>query len=317
MQRTEMTLAEKSTFIRVDECSISYAEGVILSVFNSLTSASGIFINLLVCVTVYYTATLRTPWAMLVCNLAVADLLNSLGPKTFNIFMFLHVDSICKLLPWQVHYASFLVSNLTNATSLATLSLLSIERCLAITFPLKRSLLMTCLRAKGLIALQWIVAVTANGLFWILEVTSTVFTTCILIGLFSCYFFIISSYSMIFIRLRKQKKVRATLQARQQADNRTQKRLAKTVGIIIGIYTLSWLPLGYVVITSNQQNYNQVLASWAFSVGGVNSSINALIYFYRNPQFRKAALKTLKRCRATSRIHPMNGTTKSVQGANP
>ena len=156
-------MEENSTFIRIDECSISYVEGVILSVFNSLTSVSGIFINLLVCVTVYYTATLRTPWAMLVCNLAVADLLNSLG--TFNIFIFLHVDSICKLLPWQVHYASFLVSNLTNATSLATLSLLSIERCLAITFPLKRSLLMTCSRAKGLIALQWIVAVTAMVYF--------------------------------------------------------------------------------------------------------------------------------------------------------
>ena len=230
MQRTKMTLAEKSTFIRVDECSISYAEGVILSVFNSLTSVSGIFINLLVCVTVYYTATLFTPRAMLVCNLAVADLLNSLGPKAFNIFMFLHVDSICKLLPWQVHYASFLVSNLTNATSLATLSLLSIERCLAITFPLKRSLLITCSWVKDLIALQWIVAVTAIGLFWILEVTLTVFTTCILIGLFSCYFFIISSYSMIFIRLRKQKKVRATLQPRHKATIEHKRDLQRLSG---------------------------------------------------------------------------------------
>ena len=158
---------------------------------------------------------------------------------------------------------------------------------------------------------------TAIVLFWILDVTSLVFATCILTGIFSCYFFIISSYTIIFIRLKKQKKVRTTLQAHQQADNRTQKRLAKTVGIIIGVYTLSWLPLGYVFITSIGQRYNQVLASWAFAVGGVNSSVNALIYFYRNPQFRQAALKTLKRCRGTGRIYPMNNTSDSVQGAHP
>ena len=304
MSNFEETLIEKSTFIRVDDCNMSYTEGVVLSIFNSLTSASGIFINLLVCVTVYYTATLRTPWAMLVCNLAVADLLNSLVPKTFNILIFLHVDSICKLLPWQVHYTAFLLSNLTNATSLATLCLLSIERCLAITFPLKRSLLMTGSRAKGLIANQWIVAVIAIGLLWILEASSAVFTAVILTVLLTCYIIIISSYSIIFIRLRKQRKVRTKLQPRQQADNRTQKRLAKTVGMIIGIFTLSWLPMGFVFITSNQKNYNQVLTSWAFSIGGLNSSVNALIYIYRNQQFRKATLKLLKRCRKTEQVHP-------------
>ena len=304
MSNFEETLIEKSTFIRVDDCNMSYTEGIVLSIFNSPTSASRIFILLLVCVTVYYTATLRTPWAMLVCNLAVADLLNSLVPKTFNILIFLHVDSICKLLPWQVYYTAFLLSNLTNATSLAMLCLLSIERCVAITFPLKRSLLMTGSRAKGLIALQWIVAVIAIGLLWILEASSAVFTAVILTVLLTCYIIIISSYSIIFIRLRKQRKVRTKLQPRQQADNRTQKRLAKTVGMIIGIFTLSWLPMGYVFITSNQKNYNQVLTSWTFSIGGLNSSVNALIYVYRTQQFRKATLKLLKRFRKTEQVHP-------------
>lgn len=73
----------------------------------------------------------------------------------------------------------------------------------------------------------------------------------------------------------------------------SEKRAAKTIAVVIALFTLSWVPYGYVLVSDPEQNVNSFYI-WAVTVGLSNSAVNPIVYFFSNKAFRKSSKQTLR-----------------------
>lgn len=74
-------------------------------------------------------------------------------------------------------------------------------------------------------------------------------------------------------------------------------KAARTLGIIMGVFMLCWLPffVWYVTTTLCETCYNPaVLVTTVFWIGYFNSTLNPVIYAYFNKEFREAFKNTLE-----------------------
>ncbi|KAB0795427.1 hypothetical protein PPYR_12266 [Photinus pyralis] len=74
-------------------------------------------------------------------------------------------------------------------------------------------------------------------------------------------------------------------------------KAARTLGIIMGVFILCWLPffVWYVTTTLCKSCYNpEVLVTTVFWIGYFNSTLNPVIYAYFNKEFREAFKNTLE-----------------------
>jgi len=107
--------------------------------------------------------------------------------------------------------------------------------------------------------------------------------TCVLYFILSAivveYTVVIISYSAIFMAVKNQNSLRQReLQHHQVANREKDKRLAKTIELVIGFCTIFWVSFGYHIAKNPNKNYGVdyiacVTASFA------NSAINPIIYF--------------------------------------
>jgi hypothetical protein len=110
-------------------------------------------------------------------------------------------------------------------------------------------------------------------------------------GLIICYLIISASYFFVFKGIRKQRKIQPASQS-SNIQQKTEHELAKTIAIIIIIFTISWAPMGYTLFVHQDVeilgNYHY-LPHWVATVGMGTAVINPLIYFGRKQAFRDAA----------------------------
>lgn len=84
---------------------------------------------------------------------------------------------------------------------------------------------------------------------------------------------------------------------RQIIKMKREHKAARTLGIIMGVFILCWLPffVWYVTTTLCETCYNpEVLVTLVFWIGYFNSTLNPVIYAYFNKEFREAFKNTLE-----------------------
>ena len=246
---------------------------------NILSTVIGTIGNVLVVGTVPTNFSLQTISNYWLVSMAVADLfVTALGQPIFSVFLGLQIGGECNEIVSQVFR---LIANMSCSASVLHLCFISIDRCLVILRPHDFGVIRTKTRFKIALVIAWTLPVIYGVLRLTVSKKGTSYFTVIAMGL--CYIAIISCYTLIILKVRKQ-----------GSERSIERRLAVTVAIVVVIFTVCWFPLLYLRSAFAEENFG-VAYNWARTLALSNSSMNPWIYCFRIAEFRDA-YRILLRC---------------------
>lgn len=312
----------------------SIAFGTVLSVVVVLTLTG----NSLVCLVFWRFRQLRNLTNYFVCSLAIADFLVAILRVVFVV-----VSAFKKrwVFGWTWCEISSMCSVLLCGASILHLCAISIERLIAIKWPLSYNSKVT--RKRVLIALTYIwlqssllslipllpVRDFAKHRFsaqmveceinWIQDPELTVF-------LFIFYFFVpvnilVIAYAKIFKEVRRNMRRVYTLQLdmkSKSAFSRFKKEIkaVKTLAVVIGMFFVMWLPF-FTTTTIRAFKGDEFIQGWVqrltLTLAYANSGCNFVIYALMNAQYRKAFSQVLMNFSERRLLNSCDGFTVQMK----
>lgn len=199
-----------------------------------------------------------------------------------------------------------------SITSIFHLCSVAIDRFYAVCYPLRYSTKMTIPVIKRLLLLCWSVPgafafgvvfseAYADGIegYDILVACSSscpvMFnklwgTTLFMAGFFTPGSVMVGIYGKIFAVSKKHSRAINNLPENQNNQMRKDKKAAKTLGIVMGVFLLCWFPCFFTILLDPFLNFSTpiVLFDALTWFGYFNSTCNPLIYGFFYPWFRRA-----------------------------
>ena len=295
--------------MKMGDCSLRSVESMeatirlILGAFNAVTSLTAFCGNLIVIVVILYHRRLRTRANYLICCLALTDLLVGLAIQPMVAMRLLYKPLWKSCL--MADSVTFIGSVLCGASA-CILGVISCDRYIHIVKWPSYAQVMTRKKLFVMITVCWIIPTIGSifSLFMSMRKVYYLLLTAMssTIALMVCLF-----YKRIFVFIREKRRVchvrpiYGKTDGTDQMQFQKQTKMAVSFAIIIGCYVICWLPLTifsiYVAITdlSNVRvtptRKLVAIRYFAVSFGMVNSSINPLIYFWRNESLRSETKK--------------------------
>ena len=259
---------------------------------NLLITAISAISNGLVILTVARTKPLQQPPMLILCSLAVTDLIYS----QYSIFRIIQVLSHQHICPSPPGDEASALAGLCLLATLSNLAIISRDRYLAVKEPLWYRTHVTKSRALKIICASWLLSAVATIMFYlqskfhglfvaVSRVTSLVFYLI-------CFLVITVSYLGIFC-------IRKTLNEdvlNVRAMSRREKQTANTVGLILLLLLITFLPGLLIVLVLNANGVNsQPFHPYYGFLLQLNGLLNPLVNFGRSKEMRKA-LRELVKC---------------------
>jgi len=247
--------------------------------------------NIFLILVIYRTPSLRTVCGVLISNVAVADLMAT--SVVMPIVVFILVQGFLGMCVYKTPIAVTLVIALFSASaSLLMLTMLSVDRCLAICYPLKHKIWMTITVVKILVVKTWFesLILPLTEVFYKGTALSNYLQT---LGVGVCYSAIIFSGVLTFRKVRANSIQIGSLHGGQGRSNITadlhqrNKRVAKTVALVVLLFSLFWVPIAFVIGFEIRTSHDDRLYFWFATLGLANSAVNPWIYFYRQANYRR------------------------------
>lgn len=292
--------------------SLPLSEGAVYQTLLASASLLTVTLNLLVVISISHFRQLHTPTNALLLSLAVTDLL--VGLLVMPIEGLRYIET-CWLLGRLLCALTPYVSYCLLSVSVGSMVLISIDRYLAICDPLLYSSKINLTRAKLSICLCWACSLLYNGCILMSHLNQpdrfvTCHGECVIVishisgtvDLFITFFGPCTVMIVLYMRvfgvvlsqlqvIRMQTAVAATAATTikgRPTIKRSERKAARTLGVVIFVFLLCFCPYYYPVLagssTSNSITYFAVL-SWIMML---NSCANPLIYAIFYPWFRKA-----------------------------
>ena len=288
------SLQDTTSNLSTGHCSLLVAHGVSLITANVIVVVFGTIGNLLVCVAVLTNPRLRRPSNFLLFSLAIADLIVTMVCEPLFVVTLLRI-TLFNDCARTLDKLYVILAELSSSASIAHMAAISVDRFIAVVYPLHHRRVMDRCGLKGMLITSWIFPIT-------IPILKAVIPATIPIGFFGLAIFGVSyvtvflSYFLIVITLLRYRSKRNHLRAHSSSSGLSQGRLrvevrvAFTLGIIIIVYTACWFPLVATVFATGKLLVKKqgVAFMWIRTLALSNSAMNFLIYGSRMQSFREA-----------------------------
>ena len=279
---------------------------VILLIAAVLCVAS-IVTNTLLVYTVARTKSLQRPPMIMMCSLAITDIVSSANTLTRLLEKLIHPDT-CPSRSAE-RETIFVLSAFATLSNMAAISR---ERNLAVTKPMWYRTHVTSARAVMLVSASWIISILITGQLYIGKVYFPKFSLFLPVVLCSvCVFVIFFSYLGIFCQKTTVQEVmhlRATLER--------EKRMANTVALILLSFLATFLPGLLFPTILHLKGINRGLSlvdnSVAF-LNALNGFLDPILNFARNKEMRTTLRRQIKCAR---KVKPMVAVTETIKDSN-
>ncbi|XP_062944060.1 adenosine receptor A2a [Cynocephalus volans] len=280
--------------------------------------------NVLVCWAVWLNSNLQNVTNYFVVSLAAADIAVGVLAIPFAITISIGFCAACHSC---LFFACFLL--VLTQSSIFSLLAIAIDRYIAIRIPLRYNGLVTSMRAKGIIAICWVLSFAIGltpMLGWnncsqqegknhsrgcgegqvaclfedVVPMNYMVyynFFACVLVPLL----LMLGVYLRIFLAARRQlKRMESQPLPGERAQSTLQKEVhaAKSLAIIVGLFALCWLPLHiincFTFFCPQCGHAPPWLMYLAIVLSHGNSVVNPFIYAYRIREFRQTFRKIIR-----------------------
>ncbi|XP_040898547.1 adenosine A2a receptor a [Toxotes jaculatrix] len=294
---------------------------VVYIILELLIAVFSVLGNVLVCWAVCLNSNLQSITNFFVVSLAVADIAVGVLAIPFAIVI---STGFCSNFYGCLFIACFVL--VLTQSSIFSLLAIAIDRYIAIKIPLRYNSLVTGQRARGIIAICWVLSIIIGltpmmgwhkpaeiinstcppGLMKCLFEEVVVMEYMVYFNFFACVLIplllMLAIYLCIFMAARYQlrlmevkavhgEKSRSTLQKEVQA--------AKSLAIIVGLFAVCWLPLHiincFTLFCPECPRPPVGIMYVAIILSHANSVVNPFIYAYRIREFRHTFRKIIRR----------------------
>ena len=282
------------------------SEHVILPIAAVVCVAS-IVTNTLLVYIVTRTRSLQRPPMIMMCNLAITDIVSSANILTRLVEKLIHTDA-CPSLSAE-RETIFMLSDFATLSNMAAISR---ERNLAITKPMWYRTHVTSARAVILGSASWIISILITGQLYIGKLYFPKFSLFLPVVFCSvCTFVIFFSYLGIFCQKTTVQEVmhlRATLER--------EKRMANTVAFILLSFLATFLPALLFPTVLHFKGINRNLSlvdnSVAF-LNALNGFLDPILNFARNKEMRTILRRQIKCARE---VTPMVAVMETIKDSS-
>ena len=250
--------------------------------------------NALVLTAIIRTPSIRSPSMIMLCSLAVSDLL--VGFIAQPLFI---ADELIKK-NFVLYRVSAMIGFSVCGVSLATITLISIDRFLAVRYHMRYTTLVRQSRVTSIIIIIWLFTFVCSGFhIWnkfLHHLLSAIYIAiCLIISTF-CY---IRIYLTVRHHRSQIQAQHQAVQCRYAAHNARMMRLKRSAvnTFLFYIFMIMCYFPAYVLLTIFGLGYMEWATEWAIAptVVFLNSSINPILYCWRLRELRIAVIKTVKR----------------------
>ncbi|KAK2837700.1 hypothetical protein Q5P01_014912 [Channa striata] len=294
---------------------------IILELLIALFSVLG---NVLVCWAVCLNSNLQSITNFFVVSLAVADIAVGVLAIPFAIVI---STGFCSNFYGCLFIACFVLVLTQN--SIFSLLAIAIDRYIAIKIPLRYNSLVTGERARGIIAICWVLSIVIGltpmmgwhvpsdgftstngtcppGLMQCLFEKVVVMEYMVYFNFFACVLIplvlMLAIYLCIFMAALHQLKlieVKAVHGEKSRSTLQKEIQAAKSLAIIVGLFAVCWLPLHiincFTLFCPKCERPPVWVMYVAIILSHANSVINPFIYAYRIREFRQTFRKIIRR----------------------
>ena len=277
-------------------------DAIILSVVCAVASVIGTFGNSLVLFAVLKNENLRNIPDLFITSLAFSDITVCalFLPMSINYFMQgVSAGGQDDVIFFSARSFFGYTSMVASATNIFAVT---VDRVVAIRFPFKYMAAMTKRRALVGIVAVWIVSVAFGFLYAPMLVSNTY------IASYSCILLFTTMIMYLYIFIVAKRQENRIHQGTASDGSVAEKKVAKTIFTVVGIYALCWLPMLLLPAIANPStNLAQFGRGfhWVQTLLACNSAVNPYIYCMRSMKYRTAfgQLLRLENC-----VNPVDST---------
>eukprot|EP00794_Sanderia_malayensis_P010759 gene10759-11909_t len=269
-----------------------------IGVYNIAGSVFATITNALIIVALVKNTRLQTSVNVLTGNLCLTDFL--VGSVVQPLFIALQVIGVNTNVYCTIRRIHTLCASICCGCSFTSLVLISTDRYLAVCHPYWYSSKELKWRYVTTVIMMWLLWITFTALPYTSTIKADTFFFVMSVVTFVCVLLVLFFYGKIYGVARAQiKQVSVGFHCEMFDIVRAkERRNAKTVGIILALFGICYLPTVIITFVSVLRPLSwqviQIIAPCFESLIYQNSSLNPIIYCLRMSDIRKAVLKCLR-----------------------